>query len=989
MKRKITIFIFTIILIFLSLSPLKLKAKEYLSDKKETLYDVNSGLLTGKANAICQTDDGYIWIGQYAGLTRYDSKDFVTITEIDDYDLTGIINLRAVGNTLFIGSEKGFFIKNGNDEIEKIELSAEVQVVKDIEIFNNTALIATPAGLYQYDIESQELTIINELNVTEIAVYNDSIYYYLVDKNIIYSNLYGMPLNEEFSVKTMTVSGNKLYLGTRTSSVVIFNIKEDGSLDNNYLYIQPSGLTGSINDILIKDDIIYISADDGLFIGETSNILEAQIVNSSISNYTSMEMAMFDYEGNLWLASSALGVFKITQSQMSDYFFEHGLDSAVTYAMEKYHGYTFIGTGTGLNVIDPDGNKINADDYVDDDTYSNEIRSIILFMNIIRDNPVRDLEIYNDKLYLATTGTYGYLYYYDYNEAETIYDASGYLKYDIMSKDTYDADDDSTKDFRILRACGDYLFIGLDRGIARYNESDSSYEYIDTSYAPLYMTYNGDDLYVVLNTIGVLKTSVSSFTELTRLDENRTYSTLKCLYTNNGILFTDNNKLYFIDDSGIKYIDLDIVGSVVDIAYINNEYIIASEAKIYIVKDLFAENILYEYIDQTAGLKSSLVANSTGYYEEDTNCYYFATSSGILVYDLDSDPAITIARKIALDAIYVDDVLVDNNSTINLKSANNKITICFSVLSYVQNQNYNVYYRLKGYDENWQVITSDSEFEITYKNLEGGSYSFELYTEEFDGTKSEESIAFNIEKNKKITEYEIFWIIIAVLIASAIIGVIMIIYTYRIRASIKRQNEYKKITLESIEAIARTIDSKDAYTKGHSIRVGLYSREIARELKLSDDEVQNIYYIALLHDIGKIAIPNEILNKPGRLTDEEFDIMKSHTTAGGKIIGSISTIPHIYDGVVYHHEKYGGGGYPKGLKGEEIPFVARIICCADCYDAMATKRVYKEPYSKEKIISEFERCKNIQFDPAIADVMIRIIQEGKLDGLDENSIDND
>ena len=148
--------------------------------------------------------------------------------------------------------------------------------------------------------------------------------------------------------------------------------------------------------------------------------------------------------------------------------------------------------------------------------------------------------------------------------------------------------------------------------------------------------------------------------------------------------------------------------------------------------------------------------------------------------------------------------------------------------------------------------------------------------------------------------------------------------------------------------------------------------------ELSEQEIENIYYIALLHDIGKIAIPENILNKPGRLTDEEFEIMKSHTTAGAKILEGISTIPDIVAGAKYHHEKYGGGGYPTGIKGEEIPFIARIICCADCYDAMATKRVYKEPYTKEKIISEFERCKEIQFDPHIADIVIKLIKEDRL-----------
>lgn len=233
-------------------------------------------------------------------------------------------------------------------------------------------------------------------------------------------------------------------------------------------------------------------------------------------------------------------------------------------------------------------------------------------------------------------------------------------------------------------------------------------------------------------------------------------------------------------------------------------------------------------------------------------------------------------------------------------------------------------------------------------------------------------------KTKHIYEYPAFWIIIVIVGGLLLAAVNVYLIGNKIKKAVEREEEYKAITLEAIEAIARTIDAKDTYTNGHSKRVGIYSREIAKALDLPEEQIENIYYIALLHDIGKIAIPGNILNKPGKLTDEEFEIMKSHTTAGAKILEGISTIPDIVAGAKYHHEKYGGGGYPTGIKGEEIPFIARIICCADCYDAMATKRVYKEPYSKEKIISEFERCKEIQFDPKIADVVIKLIKEDRL-----------
>ena len=239
-------------------------------------------------------------------------------------------------------------------------------------------------------------------------------------------------------------------------------------------------------------------------------------------------------------------------------------------------------------------------------------------------------------------------------------------------------------------------------------------------------------------------------------------------------------------------------------------------------------------------------------------------------------------------------------------------------------------------------------------------------------------LTINLVKEKKVYEEWWFWAIIIVIAIALVLLFNFVVVRIKTKQSLKRQLEYKNITVESIQAIARTIDAKDEYTNGHSIRVGYYSKVIAENMGMNSDEVDNIYYIALLHDIGKIAIPDSILNKPGRLTDEEFAIMKSHTTRGANILKGISTIPQIIEGAKSHHEKYDGSGYPEGLKGEDIPFVARIICCADCFDAMASKRVYKAPFSLDTITSEFERCAGTQFDPKIAKVVVTLIHDGKL-----------
>ena len=185
----------------------------------------------------------------------------------------------------------------------------------------------------------------------------------------------------------------------------------------------------------------------------------------------------------------------------------------------------------------------------------------------------------------------------------------------------------------------------------------------------------------------------------------------------------------------------------------------------------------------------------------------------------------------------------------------------------------------------------------------------------------------------------------------------------------------KRMTEQVIFALGGAIDAKDAYTNGHSSRVAEYSREIARRVGKDDNEVEEIYFAALLHDVGKIGVPREIINKPGDLTDEEFAIIKQHPSIGFKILNSISELPNLSVAARWHHERYDGKGYPDGLAGEEIPEIARIICVADSYDAMTSTRSYRGVMRQEIVRAEVERCRGSQFDPRFADVMLQMIDE--------------
>lgn len=193
----------------------------------------------------------------------------------------------------------------------------------------------------------------------------------------------------------------------------------------------------------------------------------------------------------------------------------------------------------------------------------------------------------------------------------------------------------------------------------------------------------------------------------------------------------------------------------------------------------------------------------------------------------------------------------------------------------------------------------------------------------------------------------------------------------------KTQEQTEKMLSETIEALSHAVDAKDRYTSGHSRRVAEYARMLAERMGLDEAKKKQIYMAGLLHDIGKIRIPDEIINKAGKLTEEEFDYIKLHTIAGNHILKEISSIEEISAGAKYHHERYDGKGYPNGLEGENIPQIARIIGVADAYDAMASNRSYRKALPQYIVREEIVKGKSTQFDPVIADHMIALIDEDK------------
>ena len=983
--KKLLISIFLLLIIFLSFGVAKVSAESYLSDKTE----IPINLEVSGAEALCQTDDGFVWIAQYSGLTRYDSKEFVTFNSFSENGVNyDIINARALAtknNVLYVATSANIY-KYENNKFYYIDVKCgsitDIQLDKE----NDLLYISSGDGLYVYDISSGSSRVVEATNgesITDTAIDNNHNTYYYSSGTGVY-NANNECVFAHNKVLDIYIYDNTLLIGVLDGIVYKYDLENKVLLDDYY------NIGDQVNKILYSKEqkLIFVACEkNGIYCIDADS--GKYTVANDLENKSQIVDLMMDYEGNLWVAShyiGASGVSLITKNALLDLLFDdptwQQLELAPSsdrnvYAVEKYGDILYVAATSGIYLYDVNQKKILAENAIMD-TIKQYVQE-----KEIANYDFRDIEMFNGKLYFAAYNV-GLVEFDPNSEKIVIYDV------DYISSHINNSYNDPiltvTNTVRSLRATEGYLAIGYSRGIMRFDGTNFDIHYIGSNV--LYINVANDGSLIFDRTIGLYSIS-NDFSTVTEIQTNKEVSgnRLKFLVDGENIYYNLNSRLFCLNtttNESREIIIPYIKGSIVELSKVELDdtsgnkiykYVIGSQTQIYIADSLSSDQLVnYEFYDSSNGLQP-IIANTSGYYDKESQKYYFQSTNGIYVYDFNEHVDVVAPTKIAINSIDVDGIQ-HYGSTLQLDRNASRVEFNISILGFRPNKGHTIHYKLDGVDSDYVTVSEDSTT-ISYTNLSGGNYTFHLYVLDADGQMSNQ-IDISITKEKHFYEQAWFWIIVALALIMLIILINYLIIHHRTIIAKRRENELKSITIESIEAIARTIDAKDNYTNGHSIRVGHYSRLIAEELGMQGDELANLYYIALLHDIGKIGIPDAILNKPERLTDEEFAIMKSHTIKGANILKDISTIPNIVEGAKYHHEKYDGSGYPEGLKGEEIPYIARIICCADCYDAMVTKRVYKEPYSKERIIAEFEKAKGVQFDAHIADVVIKLIKEDKM-----------
>ena len=975
------------------------RAASYMSNKTEIPVDLE----VSGAEAICQTENGYVWIAQYSGLTRYDSKEFVTYKSFEydgqEYSVINVRALAAEGDTLYIGTSEHIYVyKDYHFEPLLMDPGVVTGIVLDegkdllyISTQDNGGIIYDIAKGTKTTIPGSEGKYVRDI---ALDLERDNCYYQVPE------GVYDKNGNEVFlnsRLLEIYSYGTTLFMAEDSGIVHRYDMKNGKMLDDFTIPDQVNRMLYSE-----EDQLLFVACEkDGIYCVDFSAGEPTVALAGDLESKSQLVDLMIDYEGNLWVAShyiGASGVSIITRNALSELLYDDPIWQSLNeppafdrnvYAVERYGDILYIVAARiyrydlKQNMILPDNAIMQRiDAYAAAKTQEGRAQGD---SNFEFTYAPKDVEIFRDKIYFAVSGI-GLVEYDPSSEAVKIYDQNYII--DHHGKLVGDPALETTNTVRSLRSFDDYLALGYTRGLMRFDGVEFSVMNLSTNVLYINKTKDGQLLYDRTQGLFVVDDDFSGVEEIPT-EKGVTGNRLKFLVDGDLIYYTLNSRLFRLDTVNGNGISEEITipyikGSIVELAKIRfgdkdgepeYKYVIGSQTQLYIADSLDGDRLTdYDSFDATNGL-FPIIANTSGYYDESEQKYYLQSTNGVFVYDFNKTRDIPSPVKIVVSSVDLDGEHFYGN-TIGIGKNVYRVAFNLSILGFRPNNGYTIYYKLDGIDEDYTVAADDNR-STYYTNLAGGSYDFHVYVTDEYGQSSNE-IRVHLEKEKKVNEQWWFWAALAIIAVAAVVLIASAYVHHKTKQSLKRQLEYKNITVESIQAIARTIDAKDEYTNGHSIRVGAYSKIIAENLGMSSDEVDNIYYIALLHDIGKIAIPDSILNKPGRLTDEEFAVMKSHTTRGAAILKGISTIPQIIEGAKSHHEKYDGSGYPEGIKGEDIPFVARIICCADCFDAMASKRVYKEPFSLDVITSEFERCAGTQFDPQISRVVIDLIRTGKL-----------
>ena len=951
------------------------------------LYDNTTGLPTSEANAIAETSDGFIWIGSYGGLIRYDGNSF------ERYDSTSGI---ASVVSLFVDSRDRLWIgTNDNGAAVMDKYGSVIMYGKSVglpsasvrtfaEGSNGIIYIGTTQGIAYVDHDGKlklvDESMINNQYIRQLETGTDGITYGLTLDDAVFTLKDGS-LAEFHSGESLGIDGTLrsistdpdhhgyLYIGVNkdTGSKVWYGSLSAGVGFKTSDRINVSPLN-YINSIKCTGTDLWVCTNNGAgnYRDDKMNVLE------NVPMKTNIEQVMSDYQGNLWFVSSRQGVMKIVPNQFANIFDKFQLKEEVVNSTCYYKDMLFVGKDSGLTVLNKSG-KVNRIDLALSITASGEHLGYLDLVTMLGSTRIRSIyKDSKDRLWFSTFGDLG-LVRFDGGSVITFGPAEGLP---------------DSKRVRTVTECSDGSFLVACTGGVAVIRDDK----VEAVYGSESGISNTEILTVAEGNNGEI---------LAGTDGDGIYiigsSGVKHFSTDNGLMSdvvmrikkSESKDVYWIVTSNsLAYMTADhTVRTIKNFPYSNNfdlyenskgDVWVLSSNGIYVVSSdsLIANGSIDPVFYGIAnGLPVIATSNSYSSVSDDGNLY-IAGTTGVVKVNIEKSFENVNNVKMIVPFVEADGVKIYANEQGNIVVPydTNKITVHPYICTYTL-MNPKVTYHLEGFGSYESTVRRNELSTVDYTNLKGGTYTFHMKISDAMGVGNKE-YSITIIKQKAIYEH-VWFIALIVLLVLAVIALLVYLYVKKkTRKLLKKQEEDKLLIREIVEAFAKTIDMKDKYTNGHSKRVAEYTAMLARELGYDENTVEKYYNIALLHDIGKIGIPPEVLNKPGKLSDEEFQTIKSHPSLGYNVLKDISIMPELSLGAESHHERPDGKGYPQGLKGEDIPRVAQIIGVADAFDAMYSNRPYRNRMNFEKVVSIIKDASGTQLTEDVVDAFLRIVERG-------------
>ena len=955
-----------------------------------TLYNKENGLLSGKANDIASTNDGVLWIGSYEGLYRYNGLEFRLMTDLDSVKAVRCLYVDDEGR-LFVGTNESGLSIIINESIANM-LDEQKGLPSD-----SVRCITRCSDGYYYIGTAEALavvTIADGLRVVKLinevqgairicsdekdhiaAVTSSGRLYIIRDSKILWQSSLQ---NERFTSVKFSDEG-LLYASTENNFVKCFEISDpeeqeddSGKAVFSIKEIQKVFCAGSrhINSLAFYDGVLFVTSDSG--VGYIEDDIFNQVETASFNN--SIDNMLEDYQGNLWFTSSRLGLFKMCKSSFSDAYFSAGLSEAVVNSTARFKGNLYFATDNGLKAVDAKSGR----------ELKNELTRALSNVRI------RCLTTASDGSMWICTKSRGLVHVRKDESLAYIGQGHHFRVCIELSDGTFAAGSGDgiafVKNEKITSWIGEED--GLENAIIL-----SVSQNVDGS---LLAGTDGGGIAVCKKTDGNwhLSSIIKKKNGLTSNIVLRTVNDYENGRPNGNVFAVTSNSICYMyfSDSQLIYIKpltcFPFSNNYDLILYKGENIFVLSSVGIFVVNRdqlLHRPKIDYELLDLKKGLCGSLTANSWNLLEANGDLY-LSCDIGSSRLNLDNYAKSGLSYRMQLKSVIIDSKrhILQKDIPFVIPADAEAVEIVPEIVNYsIYNPYVSLYF--EGIDESPLVMLQSELSSISYTNIKPGSYRFHISVLDSKGRRSVEETTYTIVK--KFNLHDNWWFR---LYAMGVIILVVIWFTWFATFSIqqrrmeKQQREIEAVKRqvqmgnETIFAIANSVEARDKSTGRHSYRVAEYSVMIAQELGFNEEQQEQIRKTGLLHDIGKIGVPDNILNKTTKLTDEEYEIIKRHTIIGSEILKGLTLISRFDEGAKYHHERYDGSGYPFGLKGEEIPLNARIIGIADAFDAMTANRIYRKRLDMEVVKDELRHWSGSQFDPGLVDVMLDLIESGRL-----------